>query len=140
MGDLYVVVLSCWSSIHTTVCCALSLYLAAFLSPAARRPSRKGLRNDKDKPLPPLLARVGGNIEVSCTREGICIPAAPVFLLPYLSVCSFILGVGFQRSPAEGLPQRHHALWNAASGCLHHSVACSGPPWQVREGVQVSLH
>uniref|UniRef100_A0A8B9LCR9 Chromodomain helicase DNA binding protein 4 n=1 Tax=Astyanax mexicanus TaxID=7994 RepID=A0A8B9LCR9_ASTMX len=29
-----------------------------------RRPSRKGLRNDKDKPLPPLLARVGGNIEV----------------------------------------------------------------------------
>ncbi|XP_064415468.1 chromodomain-helicase-DNA-binding protein 4 isoform X2 [Latimeria chalumnae] len=31
---------------------------------AARRPSRKGLRNDKDKPLPPLLARVGGNIEV----------------------------------------------------------------------------
>ncbi|XP_061676164.1 chromodomain-helicase-DNA-binding protein 4a isoform X2 [Syngnathoides biaculeatus] len=30
----------------------------------SRRPSRKGLRNDKDKPLPPLLARVGGNIEV----------------------------------------------------------------------------
>ncbi|XP_077114344.1 chromodomain-helicase-DNA-binding protein 4 isoform X4 [Ranitomeya variabilis] len=33
-------------------------------SEAARRPNRKGLRNDKDKPLPPLLARVGGNIEV----------------------------------------------------------------------------
>lgn len=32
----------------------------------SRRPNRKGLRNDKDKPLPPLLARVGGNIEVSC--------------------------------------------------------------------------
>uniref|UniRef100_A0A8C8A822 Chromodomain helicase DNA binding protein 4a n=1 Tax=Oryzias sinensis TaxID=183150 RepID=A0A8C8A822_9TELE len=30
----------------------------------SRRPNRKGLRNDKDKPLPPLLARVGGNIEV----------------------------------------------------------------------------
>ncbi|XP_074542359.1 chromodomain-helicase-DNA-binding protein 4a isoform X3 [Halichoeres trimaculatus] len=30
----------------------------------SRRPSRRGLRNDKDKPLPPLLARVGGNIEV----------------------------------------------------------------------------
>ncbi|XP_077364106.1 chromodomain-helicase-DNA-binding protein 4a isoform X1 [Festucalex cinctus] len=30
----------------------------------SRRPSRKGLRNEKDKPLPPLLARVGGNIEV----------------------------------------------------------------------------
>ncbi|XP_061770864.1 chromodomain-helicase-DNA-binding protein 4 isoform X2 [Nerophis ophidion] len=29
-----------------------------------RRPNRKGLRNDRDKPLPPLLARVGGNIEV----------------------------------------------------------------------------
>uniref|UniRef100_A0A8C5I1K2 DNA helicase n=1 Tax=Gouania willdenowi TaxID=441366 RepID=A0A8C5I1K2_GOUWI len=30
----------------------------------ARRPNRRGLRNDRDKPLPPLLARVGGNIEV----------------------------------------------------------------------------
>ncbi|XP_041665030.1 chromodomain-helicase-DNA-binding protein 4a isoform X2 [Cheilinus undulatus] len=30
----------------------------------SRRPNRKGLRNDRDKPLPPLLARVGGNIEV----------------------------------------------------------------------------
>ncbi|XP_062867262.1 chromodomain-helicase-DNA-binding protein 4a isoform X2 [Trichomycterus rosablanca] len=30
----------------------------------SRRPNRKGLRNEKDKPLPPLLARVGGNIEV----------------------------------------------------------------------------
>ncbi|KAK7899273.1 hypothetical protein WMY93_020126 [Mugilogobius chulae] len=30
----------------------------------SRRPGRKGLRNDKDKPLPPLLARVSGNIEV----------------------------------------------------------------------------
>ncbi|XP_056141606.1 chromodomain-helicase-DNA-binding protein 4 isoform X2 [Lampris incognitus] len=29
-----------------------------------RRPNRKGLRNERDKPLPPLLARVGGNIEV----------------------------------------------------------------------------
>uniref|UniRef100_A0A8C9TKM4 Chromodomain helicase DNA binding protein 4 n=1 Tax=Scleropages formosus TaxID=113540 RepID=A0A8C9TKM4_SCLFO len=31
---------------------------------AEGKPNRKGLRNDKDKPLPPLLARVGGNIEV----------------------------------------------------------------------------
>lgn len=30
-----------------------------------RRQSRRQLRNEKDKPLPPLLARVGGNIEVS---------------------------------------------------------------------------
>ncbi|XP_025025275.1 chromodomain-helicase-DNA-binding protein 5 [Python bivittatus] len=29
-----------------------------------RRPSRRQLRGDRDKPLPPLLARVGGNIEV----------------------------------------------------------------------------
>lgn len=39
-----------------------------FLLAAPRRPSRKGLRNDKDKPLPPLLARVGGNIEVSAIQ------------------------------------------------------------------------
>ncbi|MGH0187514.1 UNVERIFIED_CONTAM: hypothetical protein FKN15_025133 [Acipenser sinensis] len=31
--------------------------------PEGRRQSRRQLRNDKDKPLPPLLARVGGNIE-----------------------------------------------------------------------------
>lgn len=82
-------VLSYWGNICSTISCALSLYLAAFLSSAARRPSRKGLRNDKDKPLPPLLARVGGNIEVSCTREGICIPAASVFFLLYLSAPLF---------------------------------------------------
>ncbi|CAG5929167.1 unnamed protein product [Menidia menidia] len=29
-----------------------------------RRQSRRQLRNEKDKPLPPLLARVGGNLEV----------------------------------------------------------------------------
>ena len=40
-----------------------------FLLVAPRRPSRKGLRNDKDKPLPPLLARVGGIIEVSTARS-----------------------------------------------------------------------
>lgn len=38
---------------------------ASLLVANARRPNRKGLRNDRDKPLPPLLARVGGNIEVS---------------------------------------------------------------------------
>ncbi|XP_066578642.1 chromodomain-helicase-DNA-binding protein 3 isoform X2 [Amia ocellicauda] len=32
--------------------------------PEGRRQSRRQLRNEKDKPLPPLLARVGGNIEV----------------------------------------------------------------------------
>lgn len=29
-----------------------------------RRQSRRQLKNEKDKPLPPLLARVGGSIEV----------------------------------------------------------------------------
>uniref|UniRef100_A0A3B3RVI5 Chromodomain helicase DNA binding protein 3 n=1 Tax=Paramormyrops kingsleyae TaxID=1676925 RepID=A0A3B3RVI5_9TELE len=33
-------------------------------SSQGRRQSRRQLRNEKDKPLPPLLARVGGNIEV----------------------------------------------------------------------------
>ncbi|KAG7259822.1 hypothetical protein CRUP_025371, partial [Coryphaenoides rupestris] len=32
--------------------------------PEGRRRSGRQLRNDKDKPLPPLLARVGGNLEV----------------------------------------------------------------------------
>lgn len=46
----------------------ISVTHPSFLLTAPRRPSRKGLRNDKDKPLPPLLARVGGNIEVSTVR------------------------------------------------------------------------
>lgn len=37
--------------------------------PAGRRQSRRQLRNDKDKPLPPLLARVGGNLEVRTTSH-----------------------------------------------------------------------
>nr|XP_060482025.1 chromodomain-helicase-DNA-binding protein 5 [Panthera onca] len=32
--------------------------------PGGRRQSRRQLKSDRDKPLPPLLARVGGNIEV----------------------------------------------------------------------------
>ena len=32
--------------------------------PPGRRQSRRQLRNERDKPLPPLLARVGGNLEV----------------------------------------------------------------------------
>lgn len=43
-------------------------YFISF-SANSRRPNRKGLRNDRDKPLPPLLARVGGNIEVSSYRR-----------------------------------------------------------------------
>lgn len=33
-----------------------------------RRQSRRQLKSDRDKPLPPLLARVGGNIEVCMVR------------------------------------------------------------------------
>lgn len=87
LGDLYTLWCCSAREIFTqqyAVHCLSSL--AAFLSSAARRPSRKGLRNDKDKPLPPLLARVGGNIEVSSTRVGVCILAASVWLLLYL-VC-----------------------------------------------------
>lgn len=48
------------------VSCTSDLLTNVYLHSAnARRPNRKGLRNDRDKPLPPLLARVGGNIEVS---------------------------------------------------------------------------
>ena len=47
------------------MCVCVSVCVSAANS---RRPNRKGLRGDKDKPLPPLLARVGGNIEVSCPR------------------------------------------------------------------------
>lgn len=35
-----------------------------FSPSGGRRQSRRQLKNEKDKPLPPLLARVGGSIEV----------------------------------------------------------------------------
>ena len=90
LGDLYTLWCCFAREIFTqqyAVRCLSSL--AAFLSSAARRPSRKGLRNDKDKPLPPLLARVGGNIEVSSTRVGVYILHASVWHLPYLSSPQF---------------------------------------------------
>lgn len=43
-------------------------FLLPPLLPAGRRQSRRQLRNEKDKPLPPLLARVGGNLEVCTSR------------------------------------------------------------------------
>jgi hypothetical protein len=42
-------------------------------SPSGRRQSKRQLRNEKDKPLPPLLARVGGNIEVRLGPRTLCI-------------------------------------------------------------------
>lgn len=105
----------------------------------ARRPSRKGLRNDRDKPLPPLLARVGGNIEVSSSfqiakmcmyfRNSVCkhdipsTPPPPLFL--YLS------GLGLQCPTEEGFPECSDALWDAAAGCFHQPVAGQGPQGEV---------
>lgn len=43
---------------------AAQLPTGVTLSRPGRRQSKRQLRNEKDKPLPPLLARVGGNIEV----------------------------------------------------------------------------
>ena len=41
-------------------------FIIFFLTENSRR-RRRGDRHDRDRPLPPLLARVGGNIEVKAT-------------------------------------------------------------------------
>lgn len=41
----------------------ITVHLVLFFV-GGRRHSRRQLKNEKDKPLPPLLARVGGSIEV----------------------------------------------------------------------------
>lgn len=44
-------------------------FLGFFIDLAGRRGRRKPeRREERDRPLPPLLARVGGNIEVSITK------------------------------------------------------------------------
>ena len=53
-----------WVDWPLTSACTWAHWVLPLCSANARRPNRKGLRNDRDKPLPPLLARVGGNIEV----------------------------------------------------------------------------
>lgn len=52
------------------------------LALGGRRQSRRQLKTDRDKPLPPLLARVGGNIEVSLSLSQSMASA----VLPGLSV------------------------------------------------------
>lgn len=51
------------------------------LTLGGRRQSRRQLKSDRDKPLPPLLARVGGNIEVSVSlsrsASGAVVPGLP---------------------------------------------------------------
>lgn len=57
------------------------------LSSGGRRQSRRQLKSDRDKPLPPLLARVGGNIEVG--------PAcSPSPCSPFLSPLGYEGGAG----------------------------------------------
>lgn len=38
----------------------------------------------------------------------------------------FVLGVGFQCASAEGLLECCDALWDAPSGCIHHTMASQG--------------
>lgn len=98
----------------------------------SRRPNRKGLRNDKDKPLPPLLARVGGNIEVSSSALVWDRLSSLCFLLSYLYLTRSVFpGVGFQLSAEEGLPECSDALWDASPRCLHHPVAGPRPAREI---------
>lgn len=57
-----------------------------------RRQSRRQLKSDRDKPLPPLLARVGGNIEVSISSGQRMSPARLVCFVLLSSI-----------SPSSGL-------------------------------------
>lgn len=65
---------SCWVGWVRTPGPAEGSWRAA--PPGGRRQSRRQLKSDRDKPLPPLLARVGGNIEVgpACTPHS---PSSP---------------------------------------------------------------
>lgn len=134
---------------------AAQLPTGVTLSRPGRRQSKRQLRNEKDKPLPPLLARVGGNIEVRAAPSARQFPEegvkaggweieaeslrvrAPPFMAharpPPPS------GAGVQHPSAEGLPQRCDALGHAAAGRLHHPVAGARPEGQDGEGVQVSV-
>lgn len=96
------------------------LFFFVFSAANSRRPNRKGLRNDKDKPLPPLLARVGGNIEVS---GGLLIHEPLQLEIVQTKPNFWLLGVGFQLSAKESFSECSHALWDASTGCLYHPVA-----------------
>uniref|UniRef100_A0A8D0BJY0 Chromodomain helicase DNA binding protein 5 n=1 Tax=Salvator merianae TaxID=96440 RepID=A0A8D0BJY0_SALMN len=85
-----------------------------------RRQSRRQLKSDRDKPLPPLLARVGGNIEVSLQGIG---PGHWVCPVNILDLCVFAYVSLFMRHlcepgadgaetfadgvPREGLSRQH---------------------------------
>lgn len=79
--------------------------------PPGRRQSKRQLRNEKDKPLPPLLARVGGNIEVGAG------------LRPRVSPS----GVGSRGRVTEGGPSTETPLSPPAPRCWD-STPGSGRP------------
>lgn len=65
--------------------------------------------------------------DATCCSGHSVIPAMP--LLP--------AGSGLQRPAAQGVPECHHALGNAAPGCLQLPLAGPGSAREEREGVQV---
>lgn len=84
-----------WGSHHLGVSCrlfggGLCLGYPAGLFAGGRRQSRRQLKSDRDKPLPPLLARVGGNIEVRGGPQLIlwAVMGPPALLTPFLSLLS----------------------------------------------------
>uniref|UniRef100_A0A8D0BT93 Chromodomain helicase DNA binding protein 5 n=1 Tax=Salvator merianae TaxID=96440 RepID=A0A8D0BT93_SALMN len=89
-----------------------------------RRQSRRQLKSDRDKPLPPLLARVGGNIEVSLQGIGpgqFCHPwVLPPFYFSLRAYVSLFMrhlcepGADGAETFADGVPReglsRQHVL------------------------------
>uniref|UniRef100_A0A8D0BGU7 Chromodomain helicase DNA binding protein 5 n=1 Tax=Salvator merianae TaxID=96440 RepID=A0A8D0BGU7_SALMN len=91
---------------------------------SGRRQSRRQLKSDRDKPLPPLLARVGGNIEVSLQGIGpgqFCHPwVLPPFYFSLRAYVSLFMrhlcepGADGAETFADGVPReglsRQHVL------------------------------
>lgn len=118
-------------------CFILCNIYCCLLAANSRRPNRKGLRNDKDKPLPPLLARVSGNIEVHESLYFFILTINKILIVININAVFCVVGLGFQRSPEEGFLERCHALRDASAGRLHHPVARPRPARKIRERVQV---
>lgn len=104
--------------------------------PTGRRQSRRQLRNEKDKPLPPLLARVGGNLEVCTTVWNqfcfhlvffFCSVLSWTCTLRYFSSNLIILNWRWQRSDyisnnSEASKLIYHP---GNSGCDYNGLHCS---------------
>lgn len=81
---------------------------------SGRRQSKRQLRNEKDKPLPPLLARVGGNIEV---RAG---PSVREFSKESMRAEGWKLGPGSLR--VERTRPKNPGLLSPLPPCPHPQV------------------